>query len=115
MDRCEIREALLAIVTRSATIISNWRALRRRGLSAVPLSLPVKLAVTLLARRAEHNCGQLADRAISGLAALDAGDCKAGALAVAACLKMIAFDRAADQAAARLLRNSKRSTSHGNR
>lgn len=111
--RCEIRSALMATVTRCAMIEAQWKMLRRRGLSTLPLPKTVKLALVLLARRAEHNCGRLADRAISGLASLDAGDCRAAERALASCLAMIAMDRAADRAAARLLRNSKPGMGHG--
>ncbi len=113
MGRCEIRDALLAMVARCAVIDAQWRMLRNSGLSTVPLTKPVRLTVLLLARRAEHNCGLLADRAISGLAALDAGNCKAGEQAVTACLRMVGFDQAADRAAARMLRNSKPGKCHG--
>jgi hypothetical protein len=113
MGRCEIREALPALVARSAVVGAQWQLLRRRGLSTIRLPRSVRLAVVMIARRAGQNCDMLADRAISGLAALDSGNCKAGERAIAACLSRIAFDQAADRAAARLLWNSKPGKGHG--
>lgn len=117
MCRCALQNALQSVIARSAVIDAQWQGLRSRGLHIIPLPGPVRQAISLLARRAERNCGRMIDRAITGLARLSEGDRKAGDQALADCLRMIRFDRAADREAARLLRATKTPTHkpHGRR
>ena len=109
------RDTLTSMVVFISSVAAEWQMLQRRCLSLTNLAPCLRTAVTLLAQRAEANCGRLVDRAVAGLASLDEGDTRASARSLEACLAMFVFNQSADRLATRLLGGTKPTpnTRHG--
>ena len=108
------RRTLLTVVNKAGEVHEEWKLLRKHGFPALPLDRKTRLAVDLLARRAEANCRHIVGQVIVGLVALDRGDMRGADRALETCSRLIGFDETADDVVAILIGESTREVPRGN-
>jgi hypothetical protein len=113
MNAAEVQQGLLDTIIRAAQIKAEWELLRTKVLSNERLPRPIRLAVELIAIRAEEILDGMADHVIWGFEHLEDGLLTAAWQEWGKCQNEMSLIQAADRTVSRLVRKSFSETQHG--
>jgi hypothetical protein len=109
-----IHHELLACLVRAGELNVEWKLVQRTALIDSRLPKSARLAIALVASRAQTKCVAVADAVIPGMLCLVRGDHDQATRLLRSCDGHMAFLSAADRMVAAVIRKSTSRTRHGN-
>lgn len=111
---CAIHRELIACLTRAGGLNVEWKLVQRTALVDSRLPKSARLAIALVASRAQSKCVAVADNVIAGMLSLVRGERQRVTRKLRSCHADLAFLAAADRTVAAIIRKSTTRSHHGN-
>ncbi len=106
MNTDEIQQALLDMMIRTAEIKAEWDLLRKKILSNTRLPRSIRLAINLVAARANDKLNGIADHVITGMDNLEDGLLGAARMDLGTCMNEMMLNETADRMVALMVRKT---------